>query len=82
MTVEAQPLRSNRRTAWARNLAAPVRSFLSAETGGASVILGAVVVALAWVNVSPHSYDSFWRTRLAITVGQTGIAADLRQWVN
>jgi Na+/H+ antiporter NhaA len=45
-------------------------------------MLGAVIAALVWANVSPDSYESVWRTRLAITVGSTGIATDLRQWVN
>ena len=35
------------RTAWARNLAAPVRDFLNTETGGALVLLGAALAALA-----------------------------------
>jgi Na+/H+ antiporter NhaA len=71
------------RTAWARNLAAPVRNFLSTETGGAMVLLAATIVALLWAN-SPWSgsYESVWTTKLAITVGDTGISADLRQWVN
>ncbi len=71
------------RTAWARNLAAPVRDFLSTETGGAIVLLGAAIVALLWVN-SPwrHSYESLWSTRLSIELGGGGIAADLRHWVN
>ena len=38
------------RTAWARNLAAPVRDFLSTESGGAVVLLGATVAALLWAN--------------------------------
>src|SRR5438552_655173 len=33
------------RTAWARNLAAPIRSFLAAETGGAVVLAAAAVAA-------------------------------------
>jgi Na+/H+ antiporter NhaA len=71
------------RTAWARNLAAPVREFLKAETGSAVVLLAATVAALIWAN-SPwsSSYDSFWSTKLSITVGGGGISADLRQWVN
>ena len=44
-------------TAWARNLAAPVRDFLSTETGGAVALLGAAVAALVWAN-SPWS-DSY-----------------------
>ncbi|HEV3230589.1 MAG TPA: Na+/H+ antiporter NhaA [Solirubrobacteraceae bacterium] len=71
------------RTAWARNLAAPVRDFLSTETGSAVVLLAAVVLAMLWAN-SPwsHSYESVWTTRLAIRVGGGGISADLRHWVN
>jgi Na+/H+ antiporter NhaA len=71
------------RTAWARNLAAPVRSFLSTETGGAFVMLGAAVAALVWANAPGwHSYESVWTTELSVHIGKTGIAADLRSWVN
>ncbi len=71
------------RTAWARNLAAPVRDYLSAETGGAMVLLGAAVAALVWAN-SPwsDSYESFWTTKLSIHLGGSGISLDLRHWVN
>jgi Na+/H+ antiporter NhaA len=71
------------RTAWARNLAAPVRAFLSTETGGAAVLVAATVAALAWAN-SPwsHTYESVWTTKLSISIGGGGISADLRHWVN
>jgi Na+/H+ antiporter NhaA len=71
------------RTAWARNLASPVRDFLSTESGGAVALLGAAVAALVWAN-SPwsDSYDSFWSTDLLIRVGDHGISLDLRHWVN
>jgi Na+/H+ antiporter NhaA len=80
---EADAARYAGRTAWARNLAAPVRDFLGTETGGASVLLAATVLALAWAN-SPwsHSYASLWGTRLAVTLGGSGISMDLRHWVN
>jgi Na+/H+ antiporter NhaA len=83
MSVEAPDIPYGGRTAWARNLAAPVRSFLSTETGGAIVMLAAAIAALVWAN-SPwsHSYESVWTTRLAITIGHGGISADLRQWIN
>ena len=70
------------RTAWARNLAAPVRNFLSTETGGAVVLGGAVIVALLWANAAPDSYERVWTTRLSIAIGGDGISADLRHWVN
>ena len=71
------------RTAWARNLAAPVRDFLSTEAAGAVALLGAAVAALVWAN-SPwsDSYESFWTTTLSIRMGDDGISMELRQWVS
>ncbi|MEA2420062.1 MAG: hypothetical protein QOE60_2268 [Thermoleophilaceae bacterium] len=71
------------RSAWARNLAAPVRDFLNTESAGALALLGAAVAALLWSN-SPwsDSYESFWHTKLSIQVGSHGISMDLRHWVN
>jgi Na+/H+ antiporter NhaA len=70
------------KTAWARNLAAPVRDYLSTETGGAAVLLCATIVALIWANAPGDSYESFWTTDLSIRIGDSGIAMDLREWVN
>jgi Na+/H+ antiporter NhaA len=71
------------RTAWARNLAAPVRSFLNTESGGALVLLGATVLALLWANSPwPDSYESVWTTDLSVRLGGDGISMDLRDWVN
>jgi hypothetical protein len=39
--------RFSERTAWARNVAAPLRDFLTTETGGAVVLLCATVDARA-----------------------------------
>jgi Na+/H+ antiporter NhaA len=81
--AEARATPYSGRTAWARSLAAPVRDFLSTETGGAIVLLAAAVAALVWAN-SPwsDSYESLWSTKLSITIGGGGITADLRHWVN
>ena len=48
------------RTAWARNPQTPLRIFLRTETGGAAVLLGMAVAALAWVNIDASSYDAVW----------------------
>jgi Na+/H+ antiporter NhaA len=71
------------RTAWARNLGAPVRDFLQAETGGAGVLVAAAVVALLWAN-SPWwtSYQSVWGAKLTVALGSHTLSADLRTWVN
>jgi Na+/H+ antiporter NhaA len=70
------------RTAWARNLAAPIRSFLHAEADGAVVLAAAAAAALVWANVSPGTYASVWETRLALVLGDHALATDLRGWVN
>jgi len=70
------------RTAWARNLEAPLRDFLRTETGSAAILLGAAIVALAWVNIDSASYERVWQTLLAIRIGGAGVTQDLRQWVN
>ena len=73
---------SEERTAWGRSLAAPVRDFLSTETGGAAIMMAATVVALVWANVAAHSYESTWTTVLSVRIGSAGIAMDLRHWTN
>jgi Na+/H+ antiporter NhaA len=83
MSVDTPAISFGGRTAWARNVAAPVRDFLSTETGGGFVLLGATLAALVWAN-SParHAYDTVWHTTLAIQIGGAGIVTDLRHWVN
>jgi Na+/H+ antiporter NhaA len=70
------------RTAWGRNLAAPVRDFLTTETGGAALMLAGTVAALIWANAAPHAYESTWTTLLSVRIGSASISADLRHWVN
>ena len=82
MNARAGTLGSGERTAWGRSVAAPVRDFLSTETGGALVMLAATVAALAWANLSPSSYDSTWSTQFGIHLGSARISTDLRHWVN
>jgi Na+/H+ antiporter NhaA len=81
-SAEASSSSYSGRTAWARNLAAPVRDFLSTETGSAIFLLAATIVALIWSNVPGSHYESVWTTRLSIDLGGSSISADLRHWVN
>ena len=69
-------------TAWARNLQTPLRQFLRTETGGAAFLLAAMLAALVWANIDATSYETFWRTRLSVSLGGWGISQDLRHWVN
>jgi Na+/H+ antiporter NhaA len=69
-------------TAWSRNLATPLRTFLRTETGSAMLVLAAAVAALAWVNIDAGSYARLWGTELSIRLGSAEVAQDLRGWVN
>src|SRR6478752_253033 len=57
------------KTAWVRRMETPLRSFLRTETGSASVLAAATVLALIWANISLSSYERFWATRLSVFVG-------------
>jgi len=69
-------------TAWSRNVETPLRQFLRTEIGGAAVLLGAAVAALVWVNLEASSYERLWETTLSIDIGGSGVALELREWVN
>ena len=62
------------RTAWSRELTAPLRVFLRTEAGSAGVLVAAIVVALLWANLARRPYESFWRTDLAVSLGDCGSA--------
>jgi Na+/H+ antiporter NhaA len=79
--VSTAPFRDT--TAWARNLAAPLRDFLATEGGGAVALLGAAIAALLWANSPwPDSYESVWTAELSFRLGDNGISLELREWVN
>jgi len=80
--MEAASGAFSRRTAWARNLETPLRSFLRTESGSAAVLLAATIGALAWVNIDSSTYHSVWNTTLSIRVGDAEVAQTLRAWVN
>ncbi|MBD0328687.1 MAG: Na+/H+ antiporter NhaA [Thermoleophilia bacterium] len=71
------------RTAWARNVAVPLRAFLHTETSGGLVLLAAALAALAWVN-SPwgSSYEALWSTELVLRLGDWSVGGDLHFWIN
>ncbi|MBV9820463.1 MAG: Na+/H+ antiporter NhaA [Solirubrobacterales bacterium] len=70
------------RTAWARNLEAPLRDFMRTETGSAAVLLVGAIAALVWANVGDGGYERVWHTALSIRIGGSGLTQDLRHWVN
>lgn len=77
----AQAGRFTARTAWARSVAAPLRSYLETEAGSAVVLLAATVAALVWANLPGGSYESLWSTHLSVELGSAGVDLTLREWV-
>lgn len=65
-----------------RSVAAPFRAFLQTESGSAGVLVLAILAALVWANIDLGSYEAVWRTRLAIDIGDHGVARDARTWIN
>jgi Na+/H+ antiporter NhaA len=60
----------------------PLRMFLRTETGSASVLAAATVLALIWANISVSSYDKFWAAPLSVFVDHSGTTLTLREFVN
>jgi Na+/H+ antiporter NhaA len=72
----------SRTTAWARSLTTPLREFMRAETGGASVLLAATLAALVWANADSASYDSVWSSEFSVRLGSHVLGDDIRHWIN
>src|SRR5215831_2572918 len=69
-------------TAWTSSGRTPLRQFLRTETGSATILASATVIALIWSNVAPGGYDRLWATDLSMRMGGHGMTMDLRQFVN
>ncbi|MEX0991236.1 MAG: Na+/H+ antiporter NhaA [Actinomycetota bacterium] len=73
--------RSDRRLA--RRFVQPLQAFFSTEIAGALFLLIAAVAALAWAN-SPWAatYEHFWSTQVASSLGDLDLSMDLHAVVN
>jgi len=69
-------------TVGARRSEKPLRRLLGTETGGAAVLLAAILVALVWINVDRSSYEGLWRMPVSIRIGGWGVSQALGLWVN
>jgi Na+/H+ antiporter NhaA len=69
-------------THWVNRVATPLRAFAAAESSGAAVLVGAVVLAVVWCTTAADGYESFWSTPLTIAVGDHHLGETLRVWVN
>jgi Na+/H+ antiporter NhaA len=79
---EQQTGRFSGKTAWARNLETPLRTFLRTETGSAAFLLAAAVSALVWVNIDADSYNRVWEATFTISIGGHGISEPVKYWLN
>jgi Na+/H+ antiporter NhaA/protein-disulfide isomerase len=70
-------------TDWRHGIAAPFQAFASAETGGASLLLLAIAVALLWTNLPWHStYETFWSNTVSVNIAGHVVATDFRGVIN
>jgi Na+/H+ antiporter NhaA len=56
---------------------------MATEVGSTSVLLAATIAGLLWAN-SPfaETYETFWHTPLAMSLGDNSFSLNLRSWVN
>lgn len=64
-------------------LAAPLRNYLSTESGSAGIVLAVALIAIVWAN-SPwsESYFELWNTMASISIGDISLSMNLAHWVN
>lgn len=56
---------------------------MSTELGSTTLLLGAIVLALAWANFPiGDSYETVWHTPLSLRLGDLALTLDLRHWIN
>ncbi|MDP8909822.1 MAG: Na+/H+ antiporter NhaA [Chloroflexota bacterium] len=65
-----------------RRVVRPLEQFVSHEAGSGAILMLAAVVALAWANVAPQSYEDFWHTETTVGVGGAELHLDLRDLAN
>ena len=80
--TQNQAATSQATTAWTSSDSTPLRQFLRAETGSATILVAATLAALIWSNVASGSYERFWSTELNAGIAGHGITMDLREFVN
>jgi Na+/H+ antiporter NhaA len=69
-------------TVWKHRHVAPLRRLLSGDTGGATILVAAILVALVWINVDQASYEGLWQMPVSIQIGGWGVSQPLGLWVN
>ncbi|NMR21380.1 Na+/H+ antiporter NhaA [Cellulomonas fimi] len=64
-------------------MSAPLRRFLGTESGSATLLVAATVVALGWANSAwVGAYEQLWATEISLRVGDAELALDLEDWVD
>ena len=63
-------------------IADPFERFLKFITGGSVLLIFAAVLAVAWANASPKSYDHFWHTYFTVDASIFSIKMSVLHWIN
>lgn len=66
----------------ARQAADRAKALLTGESGGAAVLLAALLAALTWSNAFPTLYRAAWETQLSLGLGGSRLILELRTWID
>ncbi|WP_063766951.1 Na+/H+ antiporter NhaA [Streptomyces sp. NRRL S-813] len=65
-----------------RRAADRAKALLSGESGGAAVLVAALLAALTWSNAFPALYRAAWGVQLSLGLGGSRLVLDLRTWID
>ena len=65
-----------------RRFLRPALRFTQIEAASGVVLLAAAIVAVAWANIDPESYVSFWNTEVSFELGPLHVEETLKGVVN
>jgi Na+/H+ antiporter NhaA len=69
------------RTQWARSVSGRLVRFARTETASSSILLAAIVIAVAWASVGP-GYEAVWQLPARLSIGDVGLGMSARDWVS
>ncbi|RTZ95437.1 MAG: Na+/H+ antiporter NhaA [Deltaproteobacteria bacterium] len=60
----------------------PVKKFIAKIVSGSFPLFFAAILAIAWANISRHTYHDVWYTHISISLGKFSISKPLAHWID